>query len=54
LLESALFRTESRGGHYRVDHPNTDPAWACHTLLQGNKRWISHSGLGDRTSPPWV
>ncbi|WP_242030707.1 MULTISPECIES: L-aspartate oxidase [unclassified Limnothrix] len=54
LLESALFRTESRGGHYRVDHPNTDPAWACHTLLQGNKRWISQSGLGDRTSLPWV
>ncbi len=35
LLKSALFRTESRGGHYRADFPSTDPAWQVHTIVQG-------------------
>lgn len=34
ILQSALFRTESRGGHYRSDYPHTDPAWECHTIVQ--------------------
>lgn len=34
ILRSAAFRTESRGGHYRLDYPQTDPAWAVHTLVQ--------------------
>ncbi len=57
LLESALFRTESRGGHYRTDHPQPDRAWECHTLVQGDRRWTSRSGLADPaqpTSPPWA
>ncbi len=33
LLKSALFRTESRGGHFREDFPETDPAWEVHTLV---------------------
>ncbi|WP_248616773.1 L-aspartate oxidase [Paraoerskovia marina] len=28
LTAAALARTESRGGHYRADHPDLDPAWA--------------------------
>ena len=28
VTEAALQRTESRGAHYRSDHPRTDPAWA--------------------------
>lgn len=33
LLASALARTESRGGHYREDHPlRDDERWLKHTL----------------------
>lgn len=35
ILKSALFRTESRGGHYRIDFPATDEAWQAHTQVQG-------------------
>jgi L-aspartate oxidase len=35
ILKSAAFRTESRGGHYRSDYPQTEPAWQAHTLVQG-------------------
>ena len=41
ILKSAEFRTESRGGHYRLDYPQTDPNWQVHTLLQQNKLWKS-------------
>jgi L-aspartate oxidase len=34
ILKSALFRSESRGGHYRIDHPKTEPNWQVHTLVQ--------------------
>ena len=27
IIRSALLRTESRGAHYRSDHPEMDPAW---------------------------
>lgn len=37
VLNSARFRTESRGGHYRRDYPHPDPAWQVHTLVQGNQ-----------------
>ena len=33
ILKSAAFRTESRGGHYRVDYPLTEPDWCNHTLV---------------------
>lgn len=35
ILKSALFRTESRGGHYRADCPNPTADWEVHTLIQG-------------------
>ncbi len=44
LLRSALFRTESRGAHYRTDYPATDAAWQVHTTIQGED--ISRSPLG--------
>ena len=31
LLNACLFREESRGGHYRVDFPEKDKKWECHT-----------------------
>lgn len=33
VLASALARTESRGGHYRTDFPDTDPAQAVHSAV---------------------
>ncbi len=38
ILKSANFRTESRGGHYRLDYPHTEDDWLCHTLVQ-NDHW---------------
>ena len=34
ILKSALFRTESRGGHYRLDYPHSDSVWKAHTIIQ--------------------
>ncbi|MGB7442348.1 MAG: L-aspartate oxidase [Coleofasciculaceae cyanobacterium] len=41
ILKSANFRQESRGGHYRLDHPQADPNWQVHTLVQKNRWWKS-------------
>ncbi len=41
ILKSAAFRTESRGGHYRLDYPQTDPDWQVHTLVQSGIWWKS-------------
>ncbi|MBV5257656.1 L-aspartate oxidase [Synechococcus moorigangaii CMS01] len=35
ILKSALWRTESRGGHYRIDYPQTQPSWQQHTVIEG-------------------
>jgi L-aspartate oxidase len=42
LLKSANFRSESRGGHYRSDYPETQPDWQIHTLIQA-KQWSKGS-----------
>jgi len=39
ILRSALFRTESRGSHYRADYPQSDPTWQQHTLVQRDRWW---------------
>jgi L-aspartate oxidase len=33
ILKSAIFRTESRGGHYRLDYPDTSVKWELHTII---------------------
>jgi L-aspartate oxidase len=33
VAAAALARRESRGGHYRADHPAPDPAWRRHLLV---------------------
>ena len=40
ILKSAAFRKESRGGHYRLDYPQTDPDWQVHTLVRNQQWWI--------------
>ncbi|UBF25225.1 L-aspartate oxidase [Kovacikia minuta CCNUW1] len=47
ILKSANFRTESRGGHYRLDFPETNPDWRVHTLVQANHWWKSPVQVGD-------
>lgn len=34
LTHAAWLRTESRGGHFRADHPQTDPAWARRVVVR--------------------
>ncbi|MBD0267524.1 MAG: L-aspartate oxidase [Cyanobacteria bacterium Co-bin8] len=41
ILQSAAFRTESRGGHFRNDYPQTSPDWQAHTLVQGDQWSLS-------------
>nr|WP_290221980.1 L-aspartate oxidase [Trichocoleus desertorum] len=41
ILKSALFRTESRGGHYRVDFPRPEPQWQVQTLVQAHRWWTA-------------
>ena len=41
ILKSAIFRTETRGGHYRADYPQSSPSWQGHTSVQGNYWWKS-------------
>ena len=49
ILKSAIFRTESRGGHYRLDYSTTHPDWQFHTLVQNN-RWWKSPPIGESSS----
>ncbi|MGK7901566.1 MAG: L-aspartate oxidase [Hormoscilla sp.] len=45
ILKSAVWRTESRGGHYRNDYPQTSTDWQVHTLIQGDC-WHKSAKMG--------
>jgi L-aspartate oxidase len=45
ILKSAVFRTESRGGHYRLDYSQTDPNWQVHTLVKNQEWWIGNTAF---------
>jgi L-aspartate oxidase len=63
LFEAALFRVESRGGHFREDAPAPQPFWQRHTLQErgrafgtsaimggpGDGRWGDGGGVVDQT-----
>ncbi|QNI69603.1 L-aspartate oxidase [Cyanobium sp. NS01] len=44
LMEAALFRQESRGGHFRTDTPSSQPFWRVHSC-QGRGRPISTAAV---------
>ena len=46
ILLSALFRTESRGGHYRLDYPDKSDRWSVHTVIQAGEI-STENGLGE-------
>ena len=38
LVDACLFREESRGGHYRIDYPNKNDLWVCHSNQKKNQK----------------
>ena len=46
LMGAALFREESRGGHFRIDVPAKQPFWQCHSVQQRGEPIRTTSQLG--------
>ncbi len=48
LIDACIFRNESRGGHYRIDYPNKNDLWKCHTHQRRNQQ-IKKSPIQSRS-----
>ena len=46
LMGAALFREESRGGHFRIDAPAKQPFWQRHSVQQRGEPIRTSSQLG--------
>ncbi len=51
ILKSAHYRQESRGGHYRTDHPTPRANWLAHTLIQEEDCWNSEPVTNSDVAP---
>jgi L-aspartate oxidase len=51
LLEAALFREESRGGHHRSDAPARQPFWRRHTMQR--RGHAIATAAADALAGPW-
>ena len=51
MAVSALFREESRGGHFRSDFPDPDPRFLGHTLLEPRGESAPAASLADLDGP---
>jgi L-aspartate oxidase len=51
LMEAALFRAESRGGHFRTDAPAPQPFWRCHTIQERGRAIRTRPLAGVRNCP---
>ena len=40
IIRAAMERKESRGAHYRLDHPNEDPEWRKTIILSKHDKAI--------------
>jgi L-aspartate oxidase len=49
IIRAAMERRESRGAHYRRDHPAEDPAWRRTIIVsrKGESMELSTAALGE-------
>ncbi|MGI8459291.1 MAG: L-aspartate oxidase [Propionibacteriaceae bacterium] len=53
VVAAARFREESRGAHWREDHPDPRPPWLGHQLIQQQSDGLAHKlvPVGTRSTP---